>query len=179
MLKKILIGLVILVLAVCLGAQLLPSHWSVTRSIVINAKPAKITPLVADLKAGWPRWSSFDDEDPGIVYSYPNPKPGVGSERAWTSKKMGNGSQRITQANDQGVGFTLDMPDYNVHLSGSLAYSPEGSATRVTWTDEGEVGRNPMQRIMMRFMDKMMGPQFEKSLAKLKENVEAAPSAKK
>lgn len=184
MLKKILLSLAALVLLVAVGSQFLPSHWSVSRSIVINAPPSRIIPLLSDLKNGWPQWSAFDNDDPTLAYSYPNPKPGVGSERAWQSKKMGSGVQKITRADAKGVAFVLNMPDYKMSLDGEFAFEAEGKATKVTWTDRGVAGRSPLQRVMVQFMDKMMGGTFEESLAKLKVVVEsggsrAAKAAKK
>jgi effector-binding domain-containing protein len=38
----------------------------------------------------------------------------------------------------------------------------------VSWIDEGDLGYNPIARYMGLFMGKMMGPDFEKGLAKLK-----------
>jgi hypothetical protein len=174
MLKKIALALLGLVLVIGIGSQLLPSHWSVTRSIVIQAAPARITPLLVDLKDGWHAWSTFDYEDPDIQYSYGTAAPGVGNERSWISKHMGNGSQTITRSDAKGVGYVLNMPDFNMSLNCHFDYEAQGPATKVTWTDEGDVSRNPMQRIMVQFMDRMMGPTFEKSLAKLKDLAEAS-----
>jgi hypothetical protein len=175
MVKKTLMVLLGIVLMVVGGSQLLPSHWSVTRSIVIDAAPARITPLLVDLKDGWHSWSTFDFEDPNIVYTYGTPAPGVGNTRKWVSKQMGNGDQTITRVDAQGVAYVLNMPDYHVFLDCRFDYEPLSGSTKVTWTDEGDASRNPMQRIMVQFMDRMMGPTFEKSLVKLKGLAETKP----
>jgi hypothetical protein len=170
--KGLLIGLG-LILVLLLSSYLLPSQWKVERSILINAFPKKIYPYVADLKGGWPQWSAFDHEDPNIQYTYSGAASGVGSQRSWISKKMGNGSQIITQADAQkGVEFELRMADTNYVLKGKLAFEADGAVTRVTWTDWGQSGNHPVYRWMSFFMDSFMGSAFERSLEALKKKAE-------
>lgn len=153
---------------------LLPSKWKVERSTVVNTPPEKIYPYVADFKNGWLKWSAFDLQDPTIQYQYTGPESGAGAARSWTSKKMGDGSQLITKADpSKGIQFTLMMLSGDFQLVGVIAFVPLGATTKVTWTDSGEVGMNPLTRYMMLFMDSMMGPAFEQSLAKLKELAES------
>lgn len=154
---------------------LLPSQWKVERSTVVNAAPEKIYPYVANFKIGWPQWSAFDEEDPTLQYHYTGPEVGAGATRSWASKKRGDGWQKIEKADvATGITFTLDMPGNSFHMLGVIAFQPEGKLTKVTWTDSGEAGMNPLSRYMMLFMDKMMGKTFEKSLAKLKQLAESA-----
>ena len=56
----------------------------------------------------------------------------------------------------------------------TFSLSPSGDATEVTWAMSGE--KTLLTRIMGIFksMDAMVGPDFEKGLAKLKATVEAA-----
>ena len=172
-LKLVLISPIILAALVFIVGYLLPSQWRVSRSIVINKPPQAIYPLVADFKHGWPQWSDFDYEDPAIQYSYAGPDKGVGACRSWISAKMGNGFQRITNADPAtGVYFDLKMENSNFGLSGKIAFAPSGTGTQVTWTDAGDTGNNIFFRYMASMMDKMMGNTFERSLAKLKEKAE-------
>jgi hypothetical protein len=174
-LKKIALGLLILMAVIAAVAQCLPDHWQVTRSVVIHAPGEAILPLVSDLKDGWGKWSTFDLEDPAITYTYSGPASGVGAQRAWVSKQMGNGTQKILQADPKtGVEFELVMTDYKMRLDGHISFQGASGGTQVTWTDEGQLGRNPMQRIMGQMMDSMMGKTFEASLGNLKTAVERA-----
>ena len=178
--KKILIILAVLAATILLVGFLLPSKWSVQRSIVINAPSSAIYPLVANFKTGWPQWSTFDYEDPTIKYDYAGPDQGAGATRSWVSKKMGDGSQVITTADPvSGIGFQLQMAQNGFLLNGRIACEPAGNSTKVTWTDSGEVGNNLFFRYMASLMDKMMGRTFEKSLAELKEKAETTANAKK
>ena len=51
---------------------------------------------------------------------------------------------------------------------------PEGSGTRVTWTNEGDMGTNPVNRYFGLMMDSMVGPDFEAGLKNLKALAERA-----
>jgi carbon monoxide dehydrogenase subunit G len=176
-LKLILISPILLAALVFIVGYLLPSQWHVSRSIVINKPPQTIYPLVADFKHGWPQWSDFDYEDPGIQYSYAGPNLGVGASRSWVSAKMGNGFQRITNADPAtGIYFDLKMENTNFGLSGKITFEPAGTATKVTWTDSGDTGNNIFFRYMASMMDQMMGDTFDRSLAKLKEKAESKTS---
>lgn len=166
------VALMFLFFCVMVGGFFLPSQWKVERAITINAEPVAIYPLVSNLKTGWAQWSAFDFEDPNIVYQYSGPEAGTGSSRTWTSKKMGNGSQTITAADPRRIEFELKMEGGFV-IFGVLTIEPQNDrTTRVTWTDYGDVGRNPFYRYMAAMMDKMIGKTFEKSLATLKLKVE-------
>ena len=89
-----------------------------------------------------------------------------------------NGEQRMrVNTNDQ----IWKLPKILAHFSrlvplqpgdmfstGALTLSPQGDATRVSWTNEGNMDNNPMMRWFAPFMDRMMGPDFEGGLANLK-----------
>lgn len=59
---------------------------------------------------------------------------------------------------------------------GIYTFSPEGSGTKVTWAFEFDTGFNPLLRILGKFMDGMVGKDFEKGLSKLKTILEAMPA---
>lgn len=152
---------------------LLPAQWKVERAIVMAANPAKIYPYIANMKTGWPQWSEFDKQDPGITYTYGGPEEGTEAVRSWTSSKMGNGSQRIMDASiENGVKFHISMESGFV-LDGHIKLDNLANGTKVTWTDYGSVGMNPIHRYMVFFMDGMMGSTLERSLANLKQKVES------
>ncbi len=176
---KVLVAIVVLLVGLALGSLLLPSKWKVERSMVMDAPATVIYPWVSNFKTGWPQWCAFDREDPDIRYSYSGPEEGVGAARSWTSKKMEDGSQSITAANPaSGVEFQLKMASTGFVLNGRIGFEPAGNSTKVTWTDWGELGFNPLYKYMALAMDKMMGPTFEKSLAQLKQKAEVPPGKK-
>src|SRR5712692_5510204 len=121
----------------------LPSRWRASRTAVVRATPEAIYPLIANFAHGWTRWSPFGRaQDPTIEFTYSGPESGVGARQSWKAEKLGPGSMVITAADpERGVTFELAMHGFKLTGRLELARLSEGT-TRVTWTDEGDVGRN-------------------------------------
>jgi hypothetical protein len=69
--------------------------------------------------------------------------------------------------------YRLSFPDFGMVSTGVLKLEPDADGTLVTWTNEGEMNRNPLNRFMGLFMDRLVGPDFEAGLQQLKRQVEA------
>jgi hypothetical protein len=119
----------LLVLACGVGL-LLPTRVSVSRSHLMQAPLAAVYPLVANFKHGWSQWNTFDDEDPGIRYTYSGPDNGVGATATWISEEMGDGHMRITAADPSRIVYELSLPPRNFGPSGSPA--PSSSPPKAT-----------------------------------------------
>ena len=59
---------------------------------------------------------------------------------------------------------------------GAIQYHPEGDATRVTWTEAGDVGGSLFARLLVPFLDAALGGDFERGLARLAALAEAPPA---
>ena len=174
-LKKLLLGLVALVLGLVVVSFFMPKTYRVERAVVIQAKPEAVFPLLADLKQ-WPKWGVWHERDPAMTIAYSPVTTGVGAFSDWQSKTQGNGKATVTAVEPlKSVTYTLEMPDQGMLGVGVLAMSPaENGAVRVTTTMTGELGMNPMMRLMGPFLDKLIGPDFEAGLAKVKRVAEEA-----
>ena len=64
--------------------------------------------------------------------------------------------------------YTLSFPEFGMTSRGQLLLVPEGAGTRVTWTNEGDMGGSPVNRYFGLLMDRMVGPDFEAGLSNLK-----------
>jgi hypothetical protein len=175
-LKKILLWLAIVIVAISLLAQLIPSKWKVERTIVVQAQPAAIYPLLAEVE-NWAKWNSFSTNDSAIQHFYPMEKSGVGAVDKWQSKKFGDGSATITKADPAaGVWFDLRFERMPDQVSpGAFEFSPADGGTKITYWVEGKHGRNPVHRIFGLFMGNFLNPMFDESLANIKRLAEAAP----
>jgi uncharacterized protein YndB with AHSA1/START domain len=101
--------------------------------------------------------------------TYKGPPFGMGAKWEWVSKTEGSGNMEITRVEpDKSVEYSLSFPEHNMKSSGVLRLEPEGSATRITWINQGDVGGNPLKHYLAMMMDRMVGPDFEKGLANLK-----------
>ena len=157
-----------IVLAIVAVGFMIPSTFSVQRSIEINAAPRKVYDLVVEPKR-WKDWSVWTRRDPDMRITYSGPPFGMGAKWAWVSKTEGTGNMEFTRVEpDRAVESSLAFPEYNMRSTGALRLEPAGSATRVTWTNTGDVGGNPVKHYLALMMDRMVGPDFEGGLANLK-----------
>jgi uncharacterized protein YndB with AHSA1/START domain len=157
-----------IVLLIVVAGFMIPSSFSVQRSIEINAAPRKVYDLIVEPKK-WKDWSVWTRRDPEMRITYSGPPFGMGAKWSWVSKSEGTGAMEFTRVEpDRTVEYSLSFPDYNMRSTGALRLEPSGNATRVTWSNTGDVGGNPIKHYLALMMDRMVGPDFEGGLANLK-----------
>lgn len=168
-LLKWLVWTVLALAAVLLaGGLMISPKFSVSRSTVVQAPADKLYPLVASPRE-WKRWSVWNRRDPGMQIDYSGPESGAGAVWAWKSKSEGDGRMSFTAAEpNRRVVYELFFPDFGTTSTGAFSFVPDGSGTRVTWSMEGDFGRNPLMRWFALFADRMVGGDFEGGLANLK-----------
>lgn len=171
-LLKLLGGLAALLLLLVLVAFFLPRHYRIERTLVMKARPEAIHAQVADLRA-WKNWGAWQERDPGMTLSYSEKSTGVGAWSSWQSKTEGNGKMTITSTTPTKVVYDLEFPDFGSKSQGYMELIPEAAGTKVVWVDAGDLGMNPMSRWFGLFLDKLIGPDFERGLSNLSRRVEA------
>jgi effector-binding domain-containing protein len=173
--KKILFWLAILLLVIAGGGFLFPSKVHVERNIVINSSKEIVYNFLSDL-GNWNKWSAWYEQDTAAVYTLEGPAKGVGATISWDSKTMGKGSIKITEAVPNDL-IKLDLNFMEKGTAVSLQrLEPRAGGTQVTWSFDADMGANPLLRIMANlFIDKEVGQDYEKGLAKMKTVVEALP----
>lgn len=163
--------LVVAALFVVVG-MLLPSSFRVERAVDMAAAPERIYPLIADPRE-WKRWSVWNRRDPAMTMGYAGAASGAGARWMWKSASEGNGAMEFTNAvPNERIDYALAFPDMGMQSSGQLRLERVGNGTRVTWTNEGDIGSNPVYRYFGLFMDRLVGPDFEGGLNNLKALVE-------
>lgn len=175
---RIIVAIVIAIPALFIGIGFsLPTHIHVERSIDINASPGAVFSLVGDL-AEFDKWDPWTELDPNMTVEYAGPLLGVGSSRSWQGNdEVGSGVMTVVEykPNSKAV-MSLDFGDMG---KGEAAYvlEPVENGTRVTWQFDTDYP-NIVQRYFGLMMDGLLGPQYEKGLAKLKPLAEALPKIK-
>ena len=171
--KRLLLILLVLVALIAIVSQVLPGHYRVERSTVIAATPDAIFPQINAPK-NWNNWSAWNPASyPDMQQTFTGPESGVGATSTWDGKSTGQGTYTITQSDPaRGIAYDLAMEHGSFRSKGEFAFTPGPDGTRVVWSDEGDLSRNPMHRIVGLFLDKMLGPDFEKGLANLKTQLE-------
>ena len=155
-------------LVIVAAGFMIPSTFSVQRSVEINAAPRKVYDLIVEPRR-WKDWSVWTRRDPDMRITYSGPPFGMGAKWSWVSKSEGTGSMEFTRVEpDRAVEYALSFPEYNMRSTGALRLEPSGNATRVTWTNAGDVGGNPIKHYLVLMMDRMIGADFEGGLANLK-----------
>jgi uncharacterized protein YndB with AHSA1/START domain len=174
---KILKGLfyiiVTLILLFVVIGFFLPQQQHVEREIVISASPAEIFQKINDPKS-FNQWSPWAEIDPNTDYTYVGPESGKGAGMTWSSENpnVGSGSWMITESKlNQTIKVDLDFGSEGKATS-FYDLKLEGEGTRITWGFDMDAGMNPMNRWFGLMMDKWIGADYEKGLAKLKTLIE-------
>jgi hypothetical protein len=173
MIKKILIGIAVAIVAVVaillVVAATRPAEYRVERSATLSASPEALFEQVNDHHK-FAVWNPFLKLDPNVKNTYSGPESGVGAVCSWDgNKNIGAGSSTIIESKP-GELVRCRM-DWKRPMEGTalidFTFKPEGDKTVVTWAMYGT--NNFMGKVMSIFMDcdKMCGPQFEKGLADL------------
>lgn len=146
----------------------LPARYEVSRSITINAPAERVYDDIADPRI-WKQWSVWMKRDPQMDVSYAGPPFGQGAKWSWKSRSEGSGSMELTRVEpNRRIEYSLFFPDFNMRSGGEFRLEPEGTGTRVTWINRGDVGSNPLKHFLAVSMDRLVGPDFEAGLANLK-----------
>lgn len=167
-LLRIVGALIVLGVALVVIGFFLPSHFRIERSVEIAAPADKVYALIADPRE-WKRWSIWNQRDPAMKIEYAGPPSGSGAKWSWVSKTEGTGNMEFTDAKPgERVGYTLSFPDFGMQSSGALTITPGAGNVRVNWTNEGDLGRSPINRWFGLVMDRFVGADFDAGLANLK-----------
>ncbi len=152
----------------------LPRTYKVERTTMIKAGPEVIYGLTMNF-AQWHLWVPWTKEmDPTAVFEMKGPAGQLGTSWSWNGKKMGEGTMVSSElVPGKRVAYDLAFDHGKYKSKGSIEIEQAGDSCKVSWNDQGDLGYNPMARYMGLFMDRMMGPDFEKGLASLKKVAEA------
>lgn len=149
--------------------------YRVERSIDIDAPADSIFGYLVDFHR-WTAWSPWEDLDPNLTRWYTGAESGVGAVYEWSGiRKAGQGRMEIEEvAAPTALAIKLDfLKPFKSSSTASFALVPTDVGTRVTWSMVGR--KTLMTKVMGVFMsmDKMIGPDFEKGLGRLKALAEA------
>jgi len=171
-LKRAVLAVLGIIAVLLVVGMLLPSGFKVQRSIVVNAPASRIYPMIAEPRR-WKEWAVWNRRDPAMQMQYSGAESGAGAKWNWQSATQGNGVMEFTAAvPDKRVDYALSFPDLGMTTRGQLRLAPDGAGTRVTWTNEGDMGSNPINRYFGLVMDRLVGPDFEAGLENLKSAAE-------
>ncbi|MCI0751594.1 MAG: GyrI-like domain-containing protein [Flammeovirgaceae bacterium] len=173
MLKKILIGIVALVVLVAIVGFFMPEKTEVTRTVAINAPADYVFEEVNELK-NWGRWSYWHHTDKTMKPAYGDVTAGVNAFYSWTSEQ-GEGNLKFTESvPNQSIKYELNFA--GDPAAGWYTFEKDGETTKLTSGFSYDHGANPFSRLMGKFMFvPEMNKAFDFNHDKLKEIAEAKP----
>lgn len=148
--------------------------FTVERSASIAAPPQRIYEQIANFH-NWTNWSPWEDVDPELRRTYSGAESGTGAIYAWSgNRKAGQGRMEIIDASAPSrvrIDLAFQKP-WKARNDTLFFIQPEGSGSRVTWSMTGR--KSLVMKVMglVMSMDKMIGPDFEKGLQRLKTTTE-------
>ncbi|MGG7305870.1 SRPBCC family protein [Curtobacterium sp. AB451] len=146
---------------------------TIERDVVIAAPTSTILPHLSDLHR-WVDWSPWEGRDPELHREYGGTPGAVGSTYAWKgNRKAGSGDmvmRRVT-ADEVEIGLRFTAP-FASSSTTAFRLDEVPGGTRVVWTMTSPV--TVMSRIvnLVMNMERFIGGDFEKGLARLKVVVE-------
>lgn len=176
--KKVLLGLLMLVIVLAAGSLLISSRQRVERTLEVAA-PANAAFEQVNTLRNWERWSPWHGIDPHMLLTYSGPDVGAGASYNWFSQHpdVGDGEFKILKTEP----YKFILAEMNFGPNGtartSYTFDETSNGTRITWAMESEMGMNPLNKYFgLLFLDNMVGPDFERGLNNIKQIVEAQPA---
>lgn len=175
MLKKILFGLLGIILLLVIVGFLLPGKFEITRSMSINAPAAYAFEEVNNLQ-NWNKWSYWNTLDPDMKMEYGDKTSGTGASYTWDGPEVGKGKVTISESVPfSSVKVDLDFMEQGTSLAW-YTFEPEGEGTKATMGFSTDFGMNPIMRWMgVTMFESEMDKAFNYGLTKIKEAAEAKP----
>ena len=146
--------------------------FTVERSIVIDQSAESIFTQISDFTT-WPSWSPWLSQEPECRVEITGLPGEPGHTQYWDGKKIGSGHIELVERNP---GRKLDYNLYFIkpwksNSKAAFTFEQEGEATRVVWSMEGTL---PIFLFFMKKkMSAMVGSDYERGLAMMKEQLEA------
>jgi len=170
MIKQLLLIVLGIVAIIAARALFIPGSYSVQRSIMVQAPPEKIFPLLNDFKQ-FGQWSPSANRDTAMTHQISTPSAGPGAVYQWRSNaKAGSGRMEILESKaPTSVRIKLDFLA-PVESSGIIDYTltPAGTGTTVTWkTDGATTFKSKVMQVFVS-MDERLGSDIERGLASIK-----------
>ncbi len=167
LLKKAIIGLVVILVFLLAIGMFLPKLNKVERSTSIKAPAEIVFDQLNDLQKA-DKWSPWKDGDPTMKITFGQTTVGKGATTSWTAKKMGEGTQTIVESvPNSTVKLLLQFKGMGT-ADVTYALVPADEAITVTQTMVSDAGNNPFVRWVNLLTKGMLGGMFEKGLANLK-----------
>jgi hypothetical protein len=175
MLKKILLGLAVVLVALCGFIATRPSSFTVQRTATLKASPDVAFALVNDFHH-WGEWSPWDKMDPNQKRTFEGAAMGTGARYGWSGNdQVGEGRMTIEESKaNELVRIKLEfIKPWEATNATTFTFSPVAEGVSVTWKMEGHNDFMGKAFSLFMDMDGMIGKDFEQGLANMGKAAEA------
>ncbi len=170
MLKVVIRVLLAALVVFLIFAATRPDSFHLERSTLVQAPPERVYAELEDFHR-WAAWSPWETKDPAMKREFSGPAHGVGATYAWSGNSdVGAGRMEIAEAQAPSrLLIRLDfLRPFEAHHTTTFTLAPQDGGTRVTWAMDGASPYLSKVMQLIVSMDRMVGPDFEQGLAKLK-----------
>ena len=143
----------------------LPTTWAVGADTRIDA-PAEDVMAFLDSPEGWQAWTTWPDSS----LARSGPDRGPGAAMSWDDQELGSGRFEIGEVTATSVTYSVEVAGAGgtvMETRGKIEVHPEGTGVRVAWTEEGDLGRNPLMGFWALTMESAQTRELGKSLDQL------------
>ena len=142
---------------------LLPSSWE-SETTVYVAAPADIVFQFLDSPEGWQAWTPWPES--GVERS--GPERGIGATLSWDDQELGTGSFTIQGLQEYSmVQYQVEVGGGTMRASGIITLIPENEGVKITWLEEGDLGRNPLMGYWALSMSRAQSDELVKGIERL------------
>jgi effector-binding domain-containing protein len=177
-LRRILMVVVVLVVLIAVISFILPTEYTVVRTISIKA-PATVVEKQVKYYESFKEWNPFADADTAMATTIEGKDGELGAVYKWNGNdEVGSGEMEVTAISENRIDQKLHfISPFEGFGAAWYEWSNANDSTSLTWGMKSEMKR-PMN-IMSLFMDmdEMIGTSYETGLGRVKERAEAMTTA--
>jgi hypothetical protein len=174
--SKLILSLLAAIVVVPLAvAAVLPSDYTVAREVIVARPAAELSHYIADFSTRT-QWIPWSVDEPMASYTVTGTAGTRGSRFAWAGEKIGAGSATLVAHRPGAVVETALAFTQPMAMRGTDTFTFEtidSVHTKVTWTNRGALPY-PVGRLFGLVIDRVVGSDYERGLARLQQVTEAA-----
>lgn len=175
LLQKSLFAIPVIIIAIALLGFFLPNNYEISRRIVVEASPAEVHSMVANLE-NWVHWNPWQTQDADMLITIGELSQGVGASQSWQGEK-GSGKLVFTKVEpNRSIDYDLSF-DESMHAKANIAYLPgeeNDNSTEIIWEMQGTIDTPVIGSLFALIIRKMVAKDFDQGLDNLKQALEAS-----
>ncbi|MEH0155693.1 SRPBCC family protein [Limibacter armeniacum] len=174
MLKKILFGLLAVIVLAALGGFLYPSKLHIEKSMMIHGNHDVVQAQLVNFK-NFNSWSPWAKLDPETKYEYSDQQGVEGATMSWSSEDshVGSGKMVLTKVGDNEILYETSFEGWSAASPCGYKIAEVDGGTEVVWFMDMDFGLNPIYRYMGAFMmEEAILKDYEQGLVNLNAVVE-------